>query len=100
MNENIVATVNDVSNAVAVDVANATSNAVSAVKHSPAPRLLTEKEAADTIGVSQFTLRYWRLSGKPCPPHCKLGRGVRYPERGVVEWLTKIEEETLKKHGA
>jgi excisionase family DNA binding protein len=39
--------------------------------------LLTEREAASVLAVSQRTLQKWRLTGDG-PPYAKVGRLVRY----------------------
>ena len=55
--------------------------------------LLTAKESAHLLSVSERTLEAWRLSGKG-PPWIKLtgiGRGVRYRLDGLKQW---IDEQT------
>jgi hypothetical protein len=47
-------------------------------QNSPSPKaLLTEKEAAEFLAVSDRVLQAWRVSGKG-PEFRKLGRVVRY----------------------
>jgi excisionase family DNA binding protein len=50
------------------------------------PTLFKQKQAADYLGVSERTLEKWRLDGVG-PRYTKVGRGVRYPEAGLVEFV-------------
>lgn len=56
------------------------------------PKLGTESETADNLGVSWRTLQGWRQRGEG-PPYIKLGAGVRAPVRydmaEVAAWLEK-----------
>ena len=55
--------------------------------------LLTAKESAHLLSVSERTLEAWRQSGKG-PPWIKLtgaGRSVRYQLEGLKQW---IDEQT------
>jgi predicted DNA-binding transcriptional regulator AlpA len=49
-------------------------------------RLLKSKELADVFGLTDNTLRIWRMTGDG-PPHYKIGKSVRYDEQKVREWL-------------
>jgi predicted DNA-binding transcriptional regulator AlpA len=48
--------------------------------------MIDEKEAAALVNMSVRTLQAWRVSGKG-PPHCKLGRSVRYLVGDVITWV-------------
>ncbi len=55
------------------------------------PRLLTEREAAEFLGIAPGTLRVSRSTG-PIPgriflPYVKLGRAVRYDRATLRDWL-------------
>ncbi len=67
--------------------------------------LLTEQQTANLLSVSTRTLQNWRQFGKG-PKHVKVGRGIRYDEAALQEWLAgRIAENTrqgayLMRHGA
>lgn len=67
--------------------------------------LLTEQQTANLLSVSTRTLQNWRQFGKG-PKHVKVGRGVRYDEATLQEWLaSRVAENTLQgayllRHGA
>lgn len=44
--------------------------------------LLTEKEAAEILGVSVKTLQAWRYKHLP-PVYCKINGAIRYPMDGL-----------------
>lgn len=52
-------------------------------------KILTAKQAAALIGVTDATLRFWRIQGKS-PPYTKLSAskqaGVRYDLADVEAW--------------
>ena len=52
-------------------------------------KVLTHKEAANLIGVTEATLRFWRCKGKG-PPFTKLSdskqAGVRYDFADIEAW--------------
>lgn len=52
----------------------------------PAFDLLTEKEAADLLTVTDRTMRAWRYSGSG-PDFIKLGAIVRYRREALESWL-------------
>ena len=58
---------------------------------------LTTEEAAKTLGVTQKTLRKWRMQRRG-PGYIKYGntRGARcfYPIAGLEHWLTRHEFKT------
>lgn len=49
----------------------------------PCERLLTPKETADFLRVSESWLAKARMRGDG-PPFAKLGRAIRYPESGLI----------------
>lgn len=58
----------------------------------PSRGLLTEKQAAEFLGLSAGTLRVSRCTG-PIPgrifvPFIRMGRAIRYDEALLREWLT------------
>jgi predicted DNA-binding transcriptional regulator AlpA len=56
-------------------------------------RLLKSKELAEVFGLTDNTLRIWRLQGEG-PPYFKIGgTAVRYDEQKVREWLEVRERE-------
>ncbi len=55
----------------------------------PIDRLLSTKEAANLLSLSPSTLSTWRCTGHVRLPHVKIGRAVRYYERGLLEFLAK-----------
>ena len=53
--------------------------------------VLTERECAERLGMSFWTLRQMRIHGKA--PHIKLGQRVYYVYDAIVKWL---EQEALR----
>jgi predicted DNA-binding transcriptional regulator AlpA len=58
----------------------------------PPPELLTDKEAAEYLGVSVSFLRKRRMEGArqgkaPPPPFIRLGRLCRYQPKDLDAWL-------------
>ena len=51
------------------------------------PKLLSEVETAEALGVSPATLATWRCTGRYALPFTKVGRLVRYREPDVAEFL-------------
>jgi predicted DNA-binding transcriptional regulator AlpA len=49
-------------------------------------RLLTAKDAANLLRLSQSWLAKARMRGDG-PPYVKLGRSIRYGEGALVEWM-------------
>ena len=49
--------------------------------------LLTQREAALALRLSERTLERWRVSGDG-PPFCKLGRRVLYRPDDINIWIT------------
>jgi hypothetical protein len=61
----------------------------------PRKRALSEKEAADYLGISAHTLRQGRCDGQregrmPIPPHYKIGKKIIYMEDELAVWLLKF----------
>ena len=52
------------------------------------PQLVTSKQAARMLGVSEGTLRYWR-SIQTGPPWVKLGRRALYDAADLVEFISR-----------
>lgn len=50
------------------------------------PVLLTPKEAAQRLKLSDSFLAKARMRGDG-PPYSKLGRSIRYPEPGLLQWM-------------
>lgn len=55
--------------------------------------LVTVKEVAATLGVSQSLLRDWRDEGIG-PPWFRLERMIRYDKRELMEWLEAKKQQT------
>jgi excisionase family DNA binding protein len=62
---------------------------IESAERKPADRLLSTKEAATLLGLSPSTLHTWRSTGHVRLPHVRLGRAVRYPERGLLDYLAR-----------
>ena len=52
-------------------------------------KLLTNKEAAELLGLKPNTLDIWRIQGKG-PAYRKVGRLVRYSESDVISWIDAV----------
>ena len=52
-------------------------------------RLLSTKEAATLLGLAPSTLNTWRSTGHVRLPHVRIGRAVRYSERGLLDFIAK-----------
>ena len=48
--------------------------------------LMTEREAAEFLGIAPATLRRWRLVGQP-PQYVKLSRAVRYRRADLTDFI-------------
>jgi len=48
--------------------------------------LMTEREAAEFLGVAPATLRRWRVTGQP-PIYVKLSRAVRYRRSDLLAFI-------------
>lgn len=62
----------------------------------PTPLYMTTREVAQLTGISEATLRWWRLNGgESGPPSITLGRKkVVYKRTAVMAWLAAQEEAT------
>lgn len=52
-------------------------------------QLLTEKEAAEHLGVASTTLRFWRYKGDRGIPFVKRGKKVGYYRTDLDAWLNR-----------
>lgn len=50
-------------------------------------RQLNIKETAELLGVSYGFFRKLIAQGGEIPPHYKIGTMMRFPEKGVLQWL-------------
>ena len=57
-------------------------------------KLLTVKELSEYLGISDETLRKYRMRGNG-PKYLKLGRAVRYKLEDVLEWLDSQTREKI-----
>lgn len=55
-----------------------------------APLLLTARDAAQTLAISQRTL--WTLTNRGEIPCMRLGRSVRYDRKDLVRWIAAHKE--------
>jgi len=55
-------------------------------------RLLKSAELAKVFGLTDNTLRIWRMNGDG-PPFYKVGKSVRYDQERVRKWLEERERE-------
>ncbi|MGD9663019.1 MAG: helix-turn-helix domain-containing protein [Porticoccaceae bacterium] len=51
------------------------------------PVTLTPRETSQVLGATVGTLEVWRSTGRYSLPFVKVGRLVRYPLKGVAEFL-------------
>jgi hypothetical protein len=51
-------------------------------------RLLSTEEVAMALSLPRSTLDYWRVVGGG-PPWIKIGRRVKYPMDGLIDWLER-----------
>lgn len=49
-------------------------------------RLLTSHEVSERLRITPRCLQLWIAAGK-APPHCRLGRLIRFPETNFNAWL-------------
>jgi excisionase family DNA binding protein len=56
-------------------------------------RLLTSKEAADLLQISEQTLRVWRSTKRYMIPSIQVGRCVRYRRTDLIAWITANRQE-------
>ena len=55
--------------------------------------VMTEQELAETLHLSKWTVRKWRLAGGL--PHIKIGRRIFYRLQAVEEWLREQESHSV-----
>lgn len=55
-------------------------------------RLLTRKEAAKFLGISEGTLAVWKVTKRYPLPLIKVGRLVRYRETDLIQFLDKMTD--------
>lgn len=53
------------------------------------PIHVDEPQAAEVLGTTPGTLCTWRCTGRHRIPFIKVGRNVRYPLRGLAEYLIR-----------
>jgi len=54
---------------------------------------MTEREAAEYLGLSVYTLQQWRFRGQK-PDYLKLGKAVRYREADLVAFIESCRVST------
>lgn len=59
----------------------------SAVEQPPPPKLITSREAAKALAVSERTL--WAIAERGEIPVVRIGRSVRYSPDDLSAWITK-----------
>lgn len=62
---------------------------------SPAPTILTPKQAAERIGVAASTLGIWRSTGRYNLPFVKAGSRVRYRAADVERFIERRTRNTF-----
>ena len=62
-------------------------------------QLLTTRQTAEWLVVSQRTLESFRVTGRG-PKYVKIGRCVRYRARDLKEWLEGLERRSTSDRGA
>jgi len=65
----------------------------------PMARLLTEREAAERLGLSVRTLQKWRLLGSG-PQFLKLGHAVRYDPADLERYLESSRRRSTSEPGS
>lgn len=55
------------------------------------PRLLTEAQAAEILGVAPRTLRRWRTETHTAPPHLVLGTRIRYTPAAIARFIQEAQ---------
>lgn len=53
------------------------------------PRLLTEAQAAEILGVAPRTLRRWRTETHTAPAHLRIGSQVRYAPAVIAKYIAE-----------
>ncbi len=49
--------------------------------------LLSQKEAAEKLGLSPKTLEKWRSIGRPRLPYVRLGSAIKYRESDIAKFI-------------
>lgn len=62
------------------------------MKGDPMDQLLTPAEVANMLGISEITLKRYRLDGSGPQPVFISPRIIRYNPQVVADWLTEREE--------
>ena len=62
-------------------------------QNAPTISVVTEIELAETLHLSKWTVRKWRLAGGL--PHIKIGRRIFYRLQAVEEWLREQESHSV-----
>lgn len=55
----------------------------------PVPVVMTLRQVAQRLGISENTLRYWRKSGSG-PPGFRMGRRIVFRPADVDAWLARL----------
>lgn len=55
-------------------------------------KLLTRKEAAEFLGLSEGTLAVWKTTKRYPLPVIKVGRSVRYREADLIKFLDSMTD--------
>ena len=63
------------------------------------PTLLKQQAAAALLGLSERTLERWRGTGGG-PPYTTVGRGVRYVEADLVQWVNAGRRQSTSEEAA
>jgi excisionase family DNA binding protein len=61
--------------------------------------LLTPKETAARLRVSESTLAKWRMTASRALPYVKIGAKVAYDEREVEKWLASQARKSTSDNG-
>ncbi len=59
-------------------------------------KLLTRKEAAKFLGISEGTLAVWKVTKRYPLPLIKVGRLVRYRETDLIQFLDKMTDPQIR----
>jgi len=59
-------------------------------------KLLTRKEAAKFLGLSEGTLAVWKVTKRYPLPLIKVGRLVKYRESDLIQFLDKMTDPQIR----
>lgn len=59
-------------------------------------KLLTRKEAAEFLGLSEGTLAVWKSTKRYPLPVIKVGRSVRYRETDLIKFLDAMTDQQTR----